>query len=175
MAAAAPTGSRRRVPTPAWTLLITWLLWVPLAACQVGRAPGSGTPEATRSTSTTEAQGADDINVELDVFSGRANPTWTLTGAAAAEFLERLAALPAAAPFRPAHPLGYRGFVTRWSRRGSSCSAVVQGGRVQVTCGKRTTYHTDSRRAIEGWLLDTGRRILDPTTLAAVESARSAP
>lgn len=54
------------------------------------------------------------IAIELDVFSGRPNPGWTLEAAAGQHLLAMLAALP------PAHPvgsrltgLGFRGFVVR--------------------------------------------------------------
>ena len=56
----------------------------------------------------TEGQG--DIEIELDIFSGRPNPTWTLSGEAAERLWSLLKGLEPAPPEEPPD-LGYRGFL----------------------------------------------------------------
>jgi hypothetical protein len=51
-----------------------------------------------------------DVEVQLDVFSGRANPRWTLSGERARELGERLTGVEPAEPREPP-ALGYRGFL----------------------------------------------------------------
>lgn len=69
------------------------------------------------------------MEVELDAFSGRSNPTWTLPADKAARVRDALARLPAtdAAP-RP-EGLGYRGFVIRHA----GTEARVYRGMIDVT------------------------------------------
>ncbi len=45
---------------------------------------------ACATTSTGDMRAASDVVVELDVFSGRPNPTWTRTPAEAAELDRRI-------------------------------------------------------------------------------------
>jgi hypothetical protein len=57
------------------------------------------------------APSTSEISVELDAFSGRPNPTWTLSSAEAEEALRRLRGLPSADAPVPDMGLGYRGFI----------------------------------------------------------------
>jgi hypothetical protein len=54
----------------------------------------------------------DEAEVELDVFSGRPNPKWTLSGQRVRDLEERLEGLEPVQADEP-HGLGYRGFVIR--------------------------------------------------------------
>lgn len=68
------------------------------------------------------------MTVELDVFSGRPNPQWTLTEQEAGRVEEMLRDLPPAEPGRAAMEpgLGYRGFLVRsGARRIHAGSGVV--------------------------------------------------
>jgi hypothetical protein len=49
--------------------------------------------------------------VELDAFSGRPNPTWTIIGAETADINERLKQLRAVTTMQEPSHLGYRGFM----------------------------------------------------------------
>lgn len=97
------------------------------------------------------------VEVELDVYSGRPNPSWTLGPTEAADFLGRLAALPAAAPHEPQTPLGYRGFVVRVAGPAGADELRVAGGRVERSRAGRVEWYGDPRRALERSLLDSGR------------------
>jgi hypothetical protein len=76
----------------------------------------------------------DRMTVELDVFSGRPNPRWTLTDAEAAQIEERLRNLPSAVELVD-EPLGYRGFILIDGQRrivvGSDVVHVEQGEQAQ--------------------------------------------
>ncbi|MCS7479852.1 hypothetical protein ACFFQW_18965 [Umezawaea endophytica] len=103
--------------------------------------------------------------VELDIFSGRPNPTWTLPDAEATAFRERLDALAGTASGQVANNLGYRGFVVRTGDE----VVTVQRGLVRRADGGTTTYGTDPNRDLEQWLLDSGKSSLDPDLVTTVE------
>jgi hypothetical protein len=88
------------------------------------------------------------VNVELDVFSGRANPRWVLDTFTAQQLRALLDELPPAPePARASPGLGYRGF------RGTDGTARWHafGGVVTVD----GTVFADPRRRVERWLLST--------------------
>jgi len=90
------------------------------------------------------------LRVELDVFSGRTNPSWALTPSECEEIVTRLNRLAsAAAP--PAPPsLGYRGFILHRSGGGDTPWAYVAPGVVRHGAGGGRAL-TDSE-GIEEWL-----------------------
>lgn len=51
------------------------------------------------------------FTIELDAFSGRPNPTWTIIGAEAADINDRLKQLRAVTTTPEPNRLGYRGFI----------------------------------------------------------------
>ena len=84
--------------------------------------------------------------VELDIFSGRPNPVWGLTGAQIDEMGEIVRTLPLATEEPPAQPgLGYRGFiVTDDARRSWQINAFK--GFVQITDQGRVEVRSDRNR-----------------------------
>jgi hypothetical protein len=76
-----------------------------------------------------EEEAAPVVTVELDVFSGRPNPSWVLSASDAREVQGRLADLPVAGGKLPDAKLGYRGFYLTVQ----DCHGVAD--RVQVTSG----------------------------------------
>jgi hypothetical protein len=111
------------------------------------------------------------VDVELDIYSGRPNPSWALSPQDADSFDSKLAALPSAQPSTLADPLGYRGFIVRARHGDDETRTAVQQGHVQSTRGQTTTFRGDPGRALERWLLDTGRATLPPDVVQAVENA----
>lgn len=66
--------------------------------------------------------------ITLNIFSGRPNPTWTLTGADEKKLTDRLASLETATDRRPSGVfggLGYRGFTIARSVKGAKSMATV--------------------------------------------------
>jgi hypothetical protein len=112
---------------------------------------------------------ASKVEVELDIFSGRPNPVWILSGVERAQFLEKLAALPGAPPLELATNLGYRGFIVRITNAAESSVVRIQRGKVHIVRAGKDLYYTDPNRGLERWLLQTGRPFLEPSIYATVE------
>ena len=93
------------------------------------------------------------LRVELDVFSGRTNPSWALTPSECEEIVTRLSRLASvAAPTSPAS-LGYRGFVIHRSGGGGGDTpwAYVSPGVVRMAQEPGRRALADSE-GIEEWL-----------------------
>ena len=93
--------------------------------------------------------------IELDIFSGRPNPVWELSGPETHHFISVLNKfVPQLGPI-PELSLGYRGFTSL---------AGVQTWRIF-----RGLFIVDTRLygsiapTLEEWLLDTGKATLDPS------------
>jgi hypothetical protein len=65
----------------------------------------------TSFSSCTKAKESMKINIELDVFSGRPNPSWVIEDKEAEELSKLLQNLPISPKPIPVGELGYRGFV----------------------------------------------------------------
>jgi hypothetical protein len=101
--------------------------------------------------------------VTLEVFSGRPDPNWPLTPLQQAEFERRVAGAPIA-PMSAGvqnEPLGYRGFRVQINRPGAQPSEL----KVHQGWIRDGQTREDLGRALEQWLLDTGRGSI-PTDLA---------
>lgn len=95
------------------------------------------------------------VEVELDVFSGRPNPRWTLTPPQRDELIDQLraGAVPLLAVDAGEPRLGYRGFILHFEKAELELlGAPAKSGRsVRVRSG----LHVDASRVAEAWLLDT--------------------
>ena len=91
--------------------------------------------------------------VELDVFSGRPNPSWPLTPDESRELLARMDRLEPDGPEqRPV--LGYRGFIVYRTGRGRPQRWLNVGhGTVSVASNNRIRHFRDAGK-IEEWLRD---------------------
>ncbi len=91
------------------------------------------------------------FHVELDVFSGRANPTWPLTPEESLELLARIDRLHSVGP-ETQPSLGYRGFVVyRDETRGPQRWLHVGHGTVRIDDNNQMRHYRDTEN-IEGWL-----------------------
>jgi hypothetical protein len=114
------------------------------------------------------------MQVELDVFSGRPNPQWNLTTEERAELNRLLQALPEAKTEKPLLPgLGYRGFiVTALEDKATGCSEIVIFKKyVSAKCNGKLLQFTDKDRTLERWLLQTGRSHLEDSFYQQINSA----
>jgi hypothetical protein len=107
--------------------------------------------------------------VELDIFSGMPNPTWTLSSAEAESFLNQLAALPRTSATRLRGNLGYRGFIVHVTNGSDTQLIHIQTGVVQISKGATIIYARDEHREVERWLLNTGKPHLKNDILQIVE------
>jgi hypothetical protein len=80
--------------------------------------------------------------VELDVFSGRPNPTWSLSVEQSMELLEMLQNLPPADKLSQENGLGYRGFLLSNPGRADGLAPHIRiySGIVTMTDGHVQSY-----------------------------------
>ncbi|MGH9841437.1 MAG: hypothetical protein ACREEM_22010 [Blastocatellia bacterium] len=106
------------------------------------------------------------MKVELDIFSGRPNPSWELTAAESEEFRRWIRGLPRDQSGRSApakDKLGYRGLIVT-SAGGDIESfeqVVVSAGSAQGRSPRGVQTFPDQDRALEQWLLATGKNRLE--------------
>lgn len=153
---------------PALRLIGGLLCLLLLAGCG-----GSGT--ATANPAVTDAPGsggaAGPVRVTLGLYSGRADPAWTLTDAEAAILETALAALSGAVGEPPVGGLGYHGFTID---RPGGIVVAFRGAVAAPGEGKRP-YLADPARTIERLLIGTARPHVTGNELAEVEQAFAAP
>jgi hypothetical protein len=101
---------------------------------------------------------ASNVVVTLDVFSGRPNPTWSLSEGMAVEFLRRLHALDGAkAAPREFEDLGYRAVSAEFQDETKGTVAVkVSRGVVTLDRAGQRVHFLDTGRQFELWLVNTG-------------------
>jgi hypothetical protein len=93
------------------------------------------------------------VEVQLDVFSGRPNPRWTLSADRVKELEERLQALEQAEEREPPG-LGYRGFLLSGD---GDIQLRAFDSTIAVTAAGRTSFFKDAR-GLEELLLDQARQ-----------------
>jgi hypothetical protein len=131
-----------------------------LLAVLTGSAFAGGTPAAAR-------MGA--VEVEIEVFSGRPNPKWTLSAADIAILHAKLSRLrKGGAGPRPGN-LGYSGVTVRVTR-GDDWTLHVHDGLAERRHGTRTDFLLDRRRVLERWLVASGRALLSPEVRKVVDA-----
>ena len=125
---------------------------------------------APRSSGTTSGA----VEVELDIFSGRPNPSWTLSKEETSQLLGMLNELPVSEAHPEADGLGYRGFVVSFKdSQGQPARARIHEGTVTRSEGGSTRYFADKDRKLEHWLLKTSGSRLSPKIYEVV--ARELP
>jgi hypothetical protein len=131
-----------------------------LIACGGSQQPAEPAAEPTR--------------IELDVFSGRPNPSWELTRDQAAELARLHAALaPANAASVIPDALGYRGFKLQGFR--SFEELVVWREVVAARQPDQSVQWNDPSRALESFLLRTMQPHVDAETFRTLGSLISSP
>ena len=99
----------------------------------------------------------DAATVEVDLFSGRPNPTWSLTPEEVAHLVEIVDELEPAAAQEAPGGLGYRGIRFRLFRQGREIASAESFDEHLSRQGAAGTRHlADPGRKIERWLLGTG-------------------
>lgn len=97
------------------------------------------------------------------------NPRWILTDADAAAFAEALDALPGTSVRTLSGSLGYRGLIVECQQGGDTRTIHVQRGIVRIASGVASAFAADTGRALERWLLNTGRPHVSADLLAISE------
>lgn len=114
------------------------------------------------------AQGAGGVRVELDIFSGRPNPTWELSPEQGRELRERIARLPRMADGTFPDPLGYRGINAVLPGSDGNESIRLFAGTVRHQTQDATLFLNDADRQVERWLAETGAPHLEPGVYQSV-------
>lgn len=97
------------------------------------------------------------VQVEVDLYSGRPNPTWTLPPEAVALLEQRLATAPRATNARMSDPgLGYRGLTVALPiSTGGVASIRIFAGLVERVTASGAVLVRDDQRALERALIAT--------------------
>lgn len=137
-------------------------------------APGTQAPEPTvvpassgesPAIEPTQPGQAGEIVVTLGLYSGRADPTWTLGPAEAAAVTSALAGLPEWIGAAPEGGLGYHGFIIEQDGR----RLAVYLGVITSDAGGPQVLLADRDRMVERLLLELGRSRLAAGEIAEVE------
>lgn len=135
--------------------------FVLVAACT-----GSGTPAPPADTPLPS------VTVSLGIYSGRPDPSWTLTDVQVAALVGQLASLPLTYGTAPQGGLGYHGFTILVQQAGQPDQTfAAYRGTVTGSGDAPGTYRADPQRIIESALLETGRPHLSATVVSVVEAA----
>ena len=111
------------------------------------------------SASTPKAMVA---TVELDVYSGRPNPSWSLSPADAEYLSDALStASPLASTRKLSMPLGYRGVLVTIERDLTTRSFRIVDGVIEASGAGGETQLTDPNRSLERWLLRSAAPHID--------------
>ena len=109
--------------------------------------------------------------VTLGIYSGRPDPSWTLTPSEAAGLEAVLAPLRVVTDAPPAGGLGYRGYTITTPAR----TLVAFGGAIAAPGQGPRAMKLDPTLSVERYLLETSRSRVTPDEFAAVQAAIGAP
>jgi hypothetical protein len=110
------------------------------------------------------------LRIELDVFSGRPNPTWSLNDEQSREFLVRFRALKKYRSNRKLYDgLGYRGFTVTGLR--DYDQVTVWEGLVETNRAGEREKVIDEAGRLERFLLETAKGHIDADLYRMVASA----
>jgi hypothetical protein len=110
-----------------------------------------------------ERPSPDAATVEVDLYSGRPNPSWPLTPEEVARLVERVDGLEPADEAEPPGRLGYRGLRFQLHAQGREIASgeSFEGHlRFQDSAGLR--HLADPGGEVERWLLGTGEGKIEP-------------
>ena len=154
----------------AFLTLIVLLSCVACGSAESNKSAAS-TTTPTQPFTTGTSGATQPVTVELDVYSGRPNPTWTLTAQEIDELTQRLQKLATLPAVPSVGNLGYRGFLlyNPENAPGIGPQVRVYNGIVIITDqGQgRTSAYKDSH-ALEQWLIEQARAHGQGETLKAV-------
>jgi hypothetical protein len=110
------------------------------------------------------------MQVELDVFSGRPNPVWSLTNEQAKEFLAHFKGLKSTNSKRaPYNGLGYRGFkVTGFQ---DYDELAIWDKTVEARRGDKRNQWVDEHAALQKFLLKTSKSHIDEALYRSIAAA----
>jgi hypothetical protein len=147
-----------------------WLLAFFMLACDLD------SETQTRSRDST-AQNVKRATVTLQIYSGRKNPEWNLTGKQANELLALLDNLSESQPIVFHGHLGYSGFRVVWDENGTKTQReiIAYRGQLLYRNDNSTKHSTDPERSLEKFLLKTGDSTLNAQHAKRIEQEIESP
>lgn len=130
----------------------------------------SATLLAACAAASPSAEPSGPVVVTLGIYSGRADPTWTLTPGEAAGLEAVLARLPVVTETPPTGGLGYHGFTISSPAR----TLVAFGGAIAAPGQGPRAVKPDPTRSVERYLLETSRSRVTPEEYSTAEDAIAA-
>jgi hypothetical protein len=117
------------------------------------------------------------MEIEVDLFSGRPNPRFSLDQGLAAEFLRRVAALePKPSTAELPDMLGYRGLnVVPEDLEPLIDIRITRGTVLERQRGGTQRALADPGRALERWLIQVGASRLEPAVVSALRQDLELP
>ena len=110
------------------------------------------------------------IQAEADLFSGRPNPKWELSGTLSGRLISDAAQLPVIEHQEMFDGLGYRGFLVSFEQEEDETIVWrVKGEVLKINQAGTTVYKKDESRSIENSLLESGMPYLDDTIFQRLE------
>lgn len=102
--------------------------------------------------------------VELDIFSGREAPTWSLSATEGKMLLQMIGSLPITKLVEFKENLGYRGLIVKLPNPGSSAIATlkVDRGIIRYQTGNQVKFFIDPDRAVERLLVISAKPHISP-------------
>lgn len=121
-----------------------------------------------------ERPSPDAATVEVDLYSGRPNPAWSLTPDEVAQLVERVDRVDGLAPADEAEPpgrLGYRGLRFRLHAGGREiASGASFDGHLRLQDSAGSRHLADPGGEVERWLLATGEGKIEPQIYQALRN-----
>lgn len=107
---------------------------------------------------TSGTQTMNQAKVELDIYSGRVNPSWLLTELETNELQTLLSQLQRTRPIEFAGSLGYRGFFVDLldPKSRKMLQLKVFKSIIEIQTDGSPQFFTDANREVEHWLLKSG-------------------
>lgn len=140
-------------------LLLCLVMAITVTACAYNVPGERSSAVGTASVKNQKNKHAKRAMVELDIFSGRENPTWILSRADAESLSSLIEKLPLSEPKPLFEGLGYRGFIVTLPVPRTGVKSV----RVYKSIVKLgdTAFRRDAERTVERWLLTKAKSALD--------------
>lgn len=115
--------------------------------------------------------------VTLQVFSGRENPSWSLSEKQIDELFALLNNLPKAEPGNFQDGLGYRGFQVLLTENTTEKTheIVAYKGRIHYKTADAEAYFADPERRLEKFLLKSGDSYLDDNLSESIKDEIESP
>lgn len=143
------------------------LLIISIGVLSAGLLPEKRFTDAESDNSDKQTTSGTSGLVELRIFSGRENPTWSLSEEDTKTLFNLLAKLPGVPAKRFNDGLGYTGFRVR--KIGTLSKLPHDFEIYKGVAFDGTHYYKDRNRRLENWILRSGKEHLDAKLYATVE------